>query len=61
MYVTTDDQMGVKELVHDTLEVIAQDALSRPDRFKAQGERATKIIRYLVDRPGVFPHGNLCG
>lgn len=34
----TDDPVGDKELVYETLEVIAENALPRLDRFKAQGE-----------------------
>lgn len=43
VHVATDDPTGDKELVYETLEVIAQNALPRLDKFKAQG----KIISML--------------
>ena len=36
----TNDPVGDKELVYETLEVIAENALQRLDRFKAQGKAA---------------------
>ena len=40
VHVATNDSAGDKELVYETLEVIAENALQRLDRFKAQGEAA---------------------
>ena len=39
IHVTTDDPDGDMKLVHETLEIIADNALSRLGRFKAQGEQ----------------------
>ena len=41
VHVASDDPAGDKELVYRTLEVIAENALPRLDRFKAQGETST--------------------
>ena len=38
-HVASSDPSGDKELVYETLEVIAESALQRLDRFKAQGKR----------------------
>ena len=38
VHVATNDPVGDKELVYETLEVIAEKALQRLDRFKAQGK-----------------------
>lgn len=38
-HVASSDPKGDKELVYETLEVIAESALQRLDRFKAQGKR----------------------
>ena len=40
VHVATNDPVGDKELVYETLEVIAENALQRLDRFKAQGKVA---------------------
>lgn len=40
VHVATNDPVGDKELVYETLEVIAENALQRLDRFKAQGKAA---------------------
>ena len=37
-HVASSDPSGDKELVYETLEVIAESALQRLDRFKAQGK-----------------------
>ena len=38
-HVASSDPSGDKELVYETLEVIAESALQRLDRFKAQGKQ----------------------
>ena len=47
VHVATDDPKGDKELVYETLEVIAENAVSRVDRFKAQGTKAQYYITHL--------------
>jgi len=44
VHVATDDPVGDKKLVYDVLEVIAENALQRLDRFKAQGELFGDLI-----------------
>lgn len=41
VHVSSDDPLGDKELVYETLEVIAENALPRLDKFKAQGEHTS--------------------
>ena len=38
VHVESDDPVGDKNLVYATLEVVAKNALTRLDKFKAQGE-----------------------
>ena len=43
-HVASSDPSGDKELVYETLEVIAESALQRLDRFKAQGKHMTVVF-----------------
>ena len=48
VHVATNDPVGDKELVYETLEVIAENALQRLDRFKAQGKAAATFSHISV-------------
>lgn len=48
VHVATDDPSGDKELVYETLEVIADNALPRLDKFKAQGEQDHHEFPFLI-------------
>mgnify|MGYP001030691114 CR=1 FL=1 len=47
IHVETDDPVGDKKLVYDILEAVAENALLRLDKFKAQGEI---VIRRVIAR-----------
>lgn len=47
-HVATEDPEGDRSLVFETLEVIAENALSRLDRFKAQGECLFPTMTHVI-------------
>ncbi len=47
-HVATDDAAGDKAIIIEALEVIAENALMRMDKFKAQGEQGEKLLVVLL-------------